>query len=73
MAAILTAVVVFHTCTSSAILEIQDPVMFTNLLLPLLEFLLKTAELLHRWLKKIQNIHNGVEPAYINTCIPYTV
>ena len=42
--ATLTAVVVFHTCTSCVIPETQDPVMYTNLLPLLLEFLPKTVE-----------------------------
>jgi hypothetical protein len=73
MAGISTAVAVYHICIGCATLEMQDHVMSINLLLLLLEFFPLRAELLHQWLKKIQNIHNGQVPDYINTYTLYTV
>ena len=73
MAATSTAVAAYHTCTSCVTQEIQDHAMCINLLLLLLEFSPLTVATLHQWLKKIQNIHNGQELAYISTCTPYTV
>jgi hypothetical protein len=73
MAAMLTAVAVYHICIGCATSAMLDPAMFINLLLLLLEFSPLTAALLHQWLKKIQNLLSGQALDSINTCIPYTV
>jgi hypothetical protein len=72
-AEISTVVAAYHICTGCATLEMQDHVMSINLLLLLLEFFPLRAAMLHRWLKKIQNILSGRELVYINTCTLYTV
>jgi hypothetical protein len=72
MVATLTAVAAYHICIGCATLAMLDHAMCINLLLLLLEFSPLTAAMLHQWLKKIQNTHNGQELAYISTCTPYT-
>jgi hypothetical protein len=68
-----TAVAAYHICTGCAILEMQDHVMFINLLLLPQEFSPLMAAMLHQWLKKIQNTLSGQELVYTSTCIPYMV
>jgi hypothetical protein len=69
MAAMSTAAAVFHTCTSSATQEIQDPAMCINLLLLQQVYLLNRVVLLHPSLKKIQNTDSGQVQDSMNTCI----
>jgi hypothetical protein len=69
MAATSTAAAVFHTCTSSATQEIQDPAMCINLLLLQQVYLLNRVVLLHPSLRKIQNILSGQVQDFMNTCI----
>jgi hypothetical protein len=69
MVATSTAAAVFHTCTSSATQEIQDPAMCINLLLLQQVYLLNKVVLLHPSPKKIQNTHSGQAQDSMNTCI----
>lgn len=64
-----TAVAASHTCTGCAILVMQDPVMYTNLLLLQQVYLLKRAVLSHPRPKKIQSIRSGQVQGSMNTCI----
>jgi hypothetical protein len=68
MAVTLTAVAAYHICIGCATLAMLDLAMCINLLLLLLEFSPLTAAMLHQWLKKILNLHNGQELVYISTC-----
>jgi hypothetical protein len=67
-----TAAEAYHICIGCVTLAMLDHAMCINLLLLLLEFSPLTAAMLHQWLKKIQNTHNGQELVYISTCTPYT-
>ena len=69
MVATSTAADVFHTCTSSAIQEIQDPVMYTNLLLLQQVYLPNKAVLSHPNPMKIQNMPSSAVQDSMNICI----
>ena len=65
--AMLTAAVVFPACYTGAVIpDLADHVGLTSLLPMLLEYIQKKAALLHQWLKKIQNLHNGAAVDTIN-------